>query len=291
MPVHHQQSTDDPIIIRTLADLSEMRAAEKLQQEVWGIDDLETVHSAEMIAVREAGGTVIGAFARTELVGFVYGFVGFEHGRVTIHSHLAAVRSEWRNRQIGYRLKLAQRDDALRRGIQEITWTFDPLQSLNAHFNFARLGVVTADYRVNFYGAEMTILVPGIGTDRFWVSWRLDSERVRKKIAGQERQSEFSDEFSTTLPLVEMNADSSPRLNEQISLTGAADAPAVTIAIPHNIAALQQASTELAIAWREKTRAAFTSAFSAGYTAVEFFDLRAQQPRHGKYLLRPCHRY
>ena len=288
------KATEPDIIIRPLAGLSEMHAAEKLQQEVWGIGDLETVHAAEMIAVQHAGGTVIGAFAGPELIGFVYGFPGYENGRVTIHSHLAAVKSAWRNYQTGARLKQAQRADALARGISEITWTYDPLQSLNAHFNFAKLGVTTRNYKVNFYGAEMTILVPGIGTDRFWVSWNLNSERVRRKSEGLPPQPDPADELSTALRLVEITPGNVPRLNADVKLTAATDAPlplpSLLIDIPADIAAVQRESTELAVAWRETTRQAFTSAFAAGYTAIEFFHQKNSEPRYGSYLLCPSAR-
>lgn len=285
-----ERATETDIIIRPLAGLHEMQAAEKLQQEVWGIGELETVSAAEMIAVQHAGGTVIGAFTGVELIGFVYGFPGYENGRVTIHSHLAAVKPAWRNYQTGARLKQAQRADALARGISEITWTYDPLQSLNAHFNFAKLGVTTRHYKVNFYGAEMTILVPGIGTDRFWVSWQLDSERVRRKSAGLPAQPDPAEELSTAEKLVELMPGNVPRLNAEVKLTNAAEAPSLLIDIPAEIAAVQRESNELAIAWRETTRQAFTSAFAAGYTALEFFHQKQHQPPRGSYLLCPSAR-
>ncbi|MFN7944499.1 MAG: GNAT family N-acetyltransferase [Blastocatellia bacterium] len=284
------KANEPDIIIRPLAGLSEMHAAEKLQQEVWGIGDLETVHAAEMIAVQHAGGTVIGAFAGAELIGFVYGFPGYENGHVTIHSHLAAVKSAWRNYQTGARLKQAQRADALARGISEITWTYDPLQSMNAHFNFAKLGVTTRNYKVNFYGAEMTILVPGIGTDRFWVSWNLDSERVRRRSEGLPAQPDPAEELSTAEKLVEMTPGNVPRLNAEVKLTNSADALSLLVDIPAEIAAVQRESNELAIAWRETTREAFTSAFAAGYTAIEFFRQQDQESRYGSYLLCPSAR-
>ncbi|HWQ35267.1 MAG TPA: hypothetical protein VNQ79_20650 [Blastocatellia bacterium] len=283
-------ATESEIIIRPLASLAEMHAAEKLQQDVWGIGDLDTVHALEMMAVQHAGGTVIGAFADDELIGFVYGFVGFEDRQVTIHSHLAAVRSEWRSRNVGYRLKLAQRENALAREISQITWTYDPLQSLNAHFNFAKLGVTTNKYKVNFYGAEMTILVPGIGTDRFWVNWSLESERVRRKIAGTPALPDPAEELAAAERLVELTADSVPRLNDSANLSGSADAPALLVDIPADIAAVERISTELAIAWRETTRQAFTAAFTAGYSAVEFYYQRQSQPLCGSYLLCPSAR-
>ena len=97
---------------------------------------------------------------------------------------MLAVTPSHRNLNLGYRLKLAQRDRALAQGIDRMTWTFDPLQSLNAHFNFAKLGVSAGTYKVNFYGEATSgfLLQIGMGTDRLWVTWQLDSERVLERL-------------------------------------------------------------------------------------------------------------
>ena len=101
------------------------------------MQDRDIVPLTEMVAVRDSGGQLIGAFAGDELVGFVYGFVAMEGGRTLHHSHLLAVKPSFRGADVGYRLKLAQRERVLAQGLTRITWTFDPLQSVNAHLNFA----------------------------------------------------------------------------------------------------------------------------------------------------------
>ncbi|HZS09641.1 MAG TPA: hypothetical protein VFD58_32740 [Blastocatellia bacterium] len=280
-------ATDRDIVIRGITTLAELREVEALQKEVWGISDLEVVPFPEMIAANEAGGMVIGAFAERQMVGFVYGFVGLEGGRLTIHSHMAAVKPGWRDLKVGYRLKLAQRERALSQGITEVTWTFDPLQSLNAHFNFARLGVVAAKYKVNFYGSDTTFLLPGLGTDRFWVRWLLDSPRVRRRIEGMTPPDESFSEINSALPLVTMNADGSPSLNNQTEIAAAAGAPPLLIDVPHDIGSLQRASPELAVTWREVTRQGFTTALAAGYMVVEFHRRQDQAMQFGTYLLSP----
>ncbi|MDQ3174769.1 MAG: GNAT family N-acetyltransferase [Acidobacteriota bacterium] len=127
------------IIIRDIEQISEMREIEALQKEVWGSDDRDIVPLTIFAATREVGAILIGAFDGASLIGFACSFVGREDGRMVHHSHMLAVRPIYRNFNLGYRLKLAQRDRALAQGITQMTWTFDPLQSLNAHFNFAKL--------------------------------------------------------------------------------------------------------------------------------------------------------
>ena len=84
------------------------------------------------------------------MVGFAFGFLGREHGQITIHSHMLAVLESYRHLDLGSQLKQAQRERAIAMGIHEMTWTFDPLQSRNAHFNFSKLGVVSDTVQSRF---------------------------------------------------------------------------------------------------------------------------------------------
>lgn len=239
------------VTIRPIDDVAEMRAVEELQKEVWGVPDLEVVPLTHLVAAKEAGGTLIGAFETDVLVGFVYGFPSFEYGQAAHHSHMLAVKTDYRNLDLGRRLKLAQRERVMAQGIAVITWTFDPLQSLNAHFNFSKLGVVADRYLRDFYGAEASSFLHQTGTDRLWVSWWLSSDHVKKTISGDQAHLES------------VESD-------------------VSIEIPSDINSLQQQEPRTALKWREETRAAFTEAIGAGYKVVGF----TRENQVGKYLLR-----
>ena len=106
---------------------------------------------------------------------------------------MLAVLDAYRHYDIGGRLKQAQRERALALGIREITWTFDPLQSRNAHLNFAKLGVVSDSYKVDFYGTGSTSMLPRNSTDRLWVRWLLHSRRVRDRLSGKTSRAETLD--------------------------------------------------------------------------------------------------
>ena len=224
------------VTIQPIDDVADMRAVEDLQKEVWGIPDIEVVPVTQLVAAKEAGGTLIGAYDADVLVGFVYGFPSFEYGQAAHHSHMLAVKTAYRNFDLGRRLKLAQREHVMAQGIAVMTWTFDPLQSLNAHFNFRKLGVVADRYLLDFYGAEAASFLHQTGTDRLWVSWWLTSDHVKKTISGDR----------TDLP-----AD-------------------ISIEIPADINSVQQQDPRTALEWREKTRRAFTDAIKAGYVVVGF---------------------
>ena len=176
-------SAEPTIAIREIESIAQMKALEKLQQDVWGWDDLDTTPLMDFIIMKELGGTLIGAFDGERVIGFAFGFAGWHDGRAVFHSHMLAVHPAYREHGIGLRLKLAQRTSAIERGFGHITWTFDPLQSTNGHLNFRKLGVVASKYKVNFYGDESSSpLHRHIGTDRLWVDWFLNRKRVVNRL-------------------------------------------------------------------------------------------------------------
>src|ERR1043166_148758 len=252
------------IEIQLIEAISQMKALEKLQQDVWGWSDLDTTPLMDFIIMSELGGTLIGAFEAENLVGFAWGFVGYHEGQLVFHSHMLAVHPLYRECGLGFRLKLAQRCAALERGFGRITWTFDPLQSTNAHLNFHKLGVITNTYKVNFYGEQSSSrLHRHIGTDRLWVDWRLNSKRVRDRVDGDEENLSYSD---TADRLIRSDGDGLP-VSHPVDFRSRTP---VLIEIPANIGSLQQQDPEAAVAWRNATRAAFADAFAAGYFVDDF---------------------
>ena len=260
------------IVIRDIEGQAEIRAIEELQKEVWGLPDLDVVPLSHLVAVQAAGGVLVGAFDVEILVGFIYGFLAYEKGQAAHHSHMLAVKPAYRNLDLGRRLKFAQRDRVVAQGINFITWTFDPLQSLNAYFNFKKLGVVADRYLINFYGEDAASFLHRNGTDRLWVTWPLQKSN----------QIDFDLVLEKPIPLVQVGAASTPARN---SLEEALSKEQAFIEIPSNINELQQGNNFLAWEWREATRWAFTSALDAGYTVVDFARHTRDDHQVGRYLL------
>ena len=270
------------IRIQPIHSISQMKALETLQQEVWGWSDLDTTPLMDFIILKELGGTLLGAFEGERLMGFAFGFVGFDEGQLVFHSHMLAVHPSRRECGLGFQLKLAQRAAAIERGFERITWTFDPLQSTNAHLNCHKLGVVAKRYKVNFYGEQTSsMLHRHIGTDRLWVDWFVKSKRVRDRVDPVQ-----SDKAKFTLRdqgkrLISMGADGLP-LTHPLDASGAAP---MSIDIPANINLLQQEKPEAAVAWRDATRAAFIDAFAVGYAVHDFLRSDVTSDNGGCYVL------
>lgn len=182
------------IQLRHCSTLHEFNACVRVQQRIWG-DEL-AVPSTMIIAIHHAGGQVLGAFDGGQLIGFMLAFLGMRRfparsgsaRRVAtpfLHSHIAAVLPEYRDRGVGRSLKLFQREGALARGIGLIEWTFDPLELKNGHFNLARLGAIARRFIPNCYGITGSAVHHGMPTDRLVAEWWLASDRVREIIANR----------------------------------------------------------------------------------------------------------
>lgn len=290
------------VTIRDLASFEDLKQVEEVEREVWGLSDLDTTPLTLAIATREAGSIWVGAFDGDRLVGFAFGFLGTEHGQLTVHSHMLAVREPYRNSRLGYKLKLAQRERALALRIDdsrtndsrsndlrssdlrinEMTWTFDPLQSANAHLNFAKLGVISESYKVDFYGPETSSVLHRNATDRLWVTWPLASRRVQERMQGKDHRAETMDALSTLTPLIQFNGDGKPVAT---NLAAALGRQRIAIEIPSDIGCVERKDPALAKEWRLQTRWAFTEALKAGFLVAEFCRAIRGQQGPGAFLL------
>jgi predicted GNAT superfamily acetyltransferase len=173
------------VTIRHCHTIPEFEEMVELEVRVWEFGERDVVPSQMYVVAAKIGGQIFGAFLEDRMAGFVLAYPGIRDGKPYLHSHMAAVLPEFRDLGIGRMLKLAQRDDALARGISLIEWTFDPLQTRNAYFNFCRLGVVARRYLIDVYGHTSSPLHAGLPTDRLVAEWHLDSPRVTDILAGQ----------------------------------------------------------------------------------------------------------
>ena len=172
-------TNNDDILIRDCVSLDELRECVALQRAVWGFADADLIPTRFFVVARKIEGQVIGAFAPSgKLVGFCLAVPALRGERVYLHSHMLAVLPEFRGRGLGRLLKLAQRRDALARGILWIEWTFDPLEGKNAYLNLELLGAIARRYVPNHYGISSSPLHRGLPTDRLIAEWWLDSPRA-----------------------------------------------------------------------------------------------------------------
>jgi predicted GNAT superfamily acetyltransferase len=189
----------EQIVIRKCHGLEEMRSCVTLQKEVWNFSDIDLVPLRLFVVAEKVGGQVIGAFDGETMVSFALAIPGNRGGHSYLHSHMLAVRAEYRNAGLGRRMKLFQREDALERGFELIEWTFDPLEIKNAYLNIEKLGAITRRYSVNQYGITSSPLQGGLPSDRLVAEWWLQSERVTA-VLRDARRPPFSVKESIAVP-------------------------------------------------------------------------------------------
>ena len=271
------------MLIRELSTLDDCRRVAALERQVWGYTDAEDVVPPPVLIVSiKRGGILLGAFDDAgEMKGFVYSIPGVKHGALMQWSHMLGVTADARNSGLGLRLKLAQRDRALAMGVELVEWTFDPLQALNAHFNFARLGVVVEEYEENIYGESSSPLHQGSPTDRFVAEWRLTAPHVERRIA-EPGIGLVRDASLASAPIVNRTALAGGCLVMRAADLGMTDRR-VLVEIPGHYDEILLSAPSLALEWRLETRKIFQAYLSRGYRVVDFFA--APDKSRGQYLL------
>ena len=269
--------------IRPLTTLNECRQVADLERTVWGYTDAEDVVPPPVLIVSiKRGGILLGAFDDAgEMKGFVYSIPGIKDGRPMQWSHMLGVTPDARDAGLGARLKLAQREHTLRMGMDLIEWTYDPLQAMNAHLNFAKLGVIVEEYEDNIYGESSSVLHRGTPTDRFVAEWHIARPHVERRLAAI-GQPAVRDSSGAESPVVNPSTEAAGWLVPGTSDLSRQDRR-VLVEIPMGFADMQAREPDLALEWRMATRAIFQGYLARGYRVVDFFLSRAA--RRGHYLL------
>jgi predicted GNAT superfamily acetyltransferase len=262
------------LTIRKLKTIEEYRGCEDIQKAVWKFSDREVIPVNELITAQRNGGVVLGAFDREKgMIGFAFG-IGGMLGRKPIHcSRMLAVLPEYRDTGIGFRMKLAQRKFAIGIGLDLSTWTFDPLQSRNAHFNIEKLGVVCREYVVNIYGTSSSVFNAGIDTDRLVPLWFLKSRRVKEAIAGRSKTPSLKEALaSSDFALMNTARQNCDGLIESDEPAFASKTRHLLLEMPSDFDGLKAADLKLARDWRAKTRKAFQTCFRRGFQIDGFIS-------------------
>jgi predicted GNAT superfamily acetyltransferase len=273
----------DIVHVRAARDRADYEKCVQLQRAVWGLADLEIASAVQMTTTVLIGGLV--QIAETEeagAVGFAYALPGLRDGRPFLHSEMLAVLPPHQKHGVGVRLKWAQREEALARGVSLMTWIFDPLQAGNAQLNFLRLGAVGVEFLPNVYGITSAALHHGLPTDRLAVRWDLNDPHVVELAGGAD--------VPGTVPLPDL-----PRVNEVEWQAGwpvssdprtDLDDPAVLVEIPPEWDVLSTSAPRMAEEWQAKVRQALGAYMGRGYRVTGFAPVEEDGRRRPLYVLR-----
>jgi chorismate synthase len=234
--------------VQVITDPDEIREIVPVIKSAWGMQDLGQLVKDVVASMRFHGGLVLLAKERGKTLGMHFSFPGYRHGQPYLYSHMTGVISESKYGGVGKTLKLAQKEWAKEHGYKLIAWTYDPLMTLNANFNFNKLGVFSRTYLRNFYGEMEDSLNFGMPTDRFVAEWWIDYNKPSMK-----EPETFANE-SNNIGEIEINTQSTT----------------IGLHISPDFVALKKNDSLEATKIRMATREAMETLFQNGYAAVDF---------------------
>jgi predicted GNAT superfamily acetyltransferase len=284
---------DREIVIRRLTTPEEMIQTEELQRLIWPGSETDIIPSHIHLAFNLYGGHVLGAMDGNVVVGYVIGFLGTfsdSQDEATkpkfIHcSHQMGVRPDYRHHNLGYRLKLAQREAVLRQGIDLIRWTYDPLMSINAHLNVRRLGVVCNTYLRNFYGSMRDDLNIGLPSDRFHVDWWITSDSVVSRVDKTFDIRNLDDYVNNGAQKLNPALYDSKFLLIPCGELKSLESNLILVEIPSDFQSLKNKDIGLARAWHQHTREIFEELFTTEYTVTDFIYIKDKRKPRSYYVL------
>jgi predicted GNAT superfamily acetyltransferase len=275
--------------IRLANSVPDMEQIEELQRVTWGMPEVEVLPARFLHAMRYNGCPVLGAYDGQRIVGFVFGVLGTVEGlderidqvaaaRLQMYSVIMGVLPEYQGMGIGHRLKLAQREFALRIGVRLITWTFDPLESRNAYLNITKLGVISRRYERDFHG-RMGGINEGLPTDRFFAEWWVTSNRVQKRVSETRSPLNLHAFVGGGARLVNeatVNDEGLPVPAEKFERS---EATIILVEVPADFQVIKHRDMELALAWRSQTREVMEHYVAANYLVTDFVRHREDDGR------------
>lgn len=268
------------IDIQPVTNIEDVKQIEDIQRLTWNIDDLDIIPGWLFHAMQKNGACLLGAFDGRKLVGFVFGLPGtlegldepvdqVEETQLLIYSLIMGVLPEYQRAGIGYRLKMAQREFALRLGVRLVTWTYDPLESLNGYLNIHKLGVVCHRYLHDYYG-EMGGINIGMPSDRFYVEWWVTSNRVKSRVS-QNRGPLRLDQYLSGRAVIVNECD---RNDKDLPVPPGGflqlDNSLTIVEIPDDIQHVKAVDVPLSKRWREHLRLIFGHYFERQYLVTDF---------------------
>ncbi|SDQ76550.1 Predicted acetyltransferase, GNAT superfamily [Virgibacillus subterraneus] len=250
--------------IHRLSSMKELHKMQEVEEAVWQMSP-NPVH--QTYTALNHGGVILGAFDGQEMVGFLYSFAGFDGSQAYLCSHMLGILPGYRKDGLGERMKLKQAEVAQELGYSMITWTFDPLESLNAYLNLHKLGATGAFYKKDHYGSMNDELNEGLPTDRIQIEWDIYMATPAPKIT-----------FDENKLMIDVTENGVPKANLDI-FNPINDG--WFVAVPDNFQSIKKKDINLAKEWRQKTREAFQLLFNNGFIANNF--IRNHSKKHSYY--------
>ncbi len=255
--------------IRELKSTEELEQCIALQRAVWGLNELGLMSPITLKALTLEAvhvGLVLGAYVREHLVGMAIVLGCMEQG--VAYGHMLGVLEEYRDAGIGRSLHQCVARRLVAQGVRELVWTFEPLESRNAHVYINRAGARMVAYQEACFHVQCDMHA-GLPLDRLLARAPL----------------EWHGAATPLLSYVE-----ACRRYPVVTTRRMPDADGVLVHIPGDLAGLKARDMDEARRYRLETRIVFNEYLNRrGYQGTGFISEQTQQGRVSCYLLTRKH--
>jgi chorismate synthase len=266
------------VAITPFRAIGDYKTCEDIQREVWDFQDIDIVPAPLLVVVERAGGILLGAYNNLgDMIGFVFSILGAAKTERVQHSHMLAVRTAYRNFDVGFKLKIAQRKEALKRKIKQITSSFDPMQPLTAYFSLGKLGEWANKYEENFYGETTSLSDRGLPSDRILTYWNLESSSVVRRLETGPQRHDIRKELKQR-PVINHLVEIAPGMTNSSPVNIKCTADRFLFEVPYNLPEIKNRDLGIALEWQGKMRQVFRYYFKKEYDVTDFWV--AEQEGH-----------
>jgi predicted GNAT superfamily acetyltransferase len=266
------------VTIAPFRSLTDYKNCEEIQREVWHSQDIDIVPVPLLLAINRTGGILLGAYNNLgDLIGFVFSTLGTMGNELIHYSHMIGVRLAYRNFDVGFKLKIAQRKEVLKRKIALITSLVDPMQPLNAYFTLGKLGAWANTYEENFCGETTSLPDRGLPTDRMLAHWDLESSGVAHRLEVGPQRRELRKELKQKTVINQL-VEVAPGMMHCSPVKLNCTADQFLFEVPYNLPEIKNRDLGVALEWQGKMRQVFRHYFKKDYAATDFWV--AEQDGH-----------
>jgi predicted GNAT superfamily acetyltransferase len=285
-PVRRKKRKDEiKVSIAPFHNPADFKACEDIQREVWRSQDIDVIPAPLLIAASRNGGILLGAYnSLGDLIGFAFSILGTLNGELVQHSYMLAVRMAYRNFDVGFKLKLGQRKEALKRNISAMTSSFDPMLPINAYFALGKLGELASSYEEDFCGETTSFSDRGLPTDRLITYWDLEDGAVVKKLETGPPHRDFKKELKQKA-IVNQLAETAPGMANCSPVKLNCTEEQFLFEVPYNLQEIKSRDLGLALEWQGKMRQVFRHYFKKDYSATDFWVVEQDGRLRSFYLL------
>lgn len=249
---------------RILSTSEELEACIALQKTIWGLEDLgvtSPIILKSLCTERPAVGLITGAFDGETLVGFSLNMGTLEPGLA--YGPMFGVLEQYRDSRVGVTLMEYTNAVLRERGVREVSFTYEPLESRNAYFYLNKCKGRAVAYEQAHYHVH-SAMNDGLPLDR----------------------------MLATIPIGEAEIKAArpvPDSAEGLPVATAQDMPGadmVLVRIPGDLATLKERDMDRAMRVRLDTRAVFSEYLNGrGYEAIGLVSEAGEQGRVSHYVL------